>query len=214
VAALGVVVGFVGVGRSHLLPGAFVDLGDRNRTAGLGHGRQQTASTGVEKLDVGLAPTLAEAVEHAGLEQGDGGLDPGGQGIVLQIPGHRTGHDPGATPGQEARRRGPAEGVGRLGHILHRSQLVWHPFTGSQPPRECRGVGALQIARLGGWAPLADEGHNLAQANQGRGGSGLAGEFRRFCPFLRRSHQVGQRGVEEALDLLERSEVAAPLRRG
>lgn len=122
--ALGVVLGLVAVGRHHLLAGAFVDGGERDRATSLGDGDEQAGGAGVEELDVGLAPTLAEAVEHPVLQQRDHGLQPRGQRVALEVGSQWPGDDPGTTPGQELGRCSPAEDVGRLGEIGRGSHIA------------------------------------------------------------------------------------------
>jgi len=64
------VVELIAVVASDVLPGEILDRGQRGLATGLEDRRENRSGTGVQELDIDLAPPALEAVEQPVLEQG------------------------------------------------------------------------------------------------------------------------------------------------
>jgi hypothetical protein len=71
--------------------------------------REDRSGTGVQELDVNLAPPPLKAVEQAVPEPDAGGYKPGREEVTLQVASARSGHDPGRARGQQLGRDRPAK---------------------------------------------------------------------------------------------------------
>ncbi len=81
--------------------------------------------------------------------------------------------------------------------------MVGYVTVGTEPPCEGHRVPSLQVAGLCRRTPSPNEVHQLPQPGHGRGSDCLTGELLRLGPLLLGVHELGQRRVEDALNLLE-----------